>query len=191
MLRQINRLTIAFIVSITKCPQLHHIYNSAKVSPFSTPSDLRTTGSLHHAVAALVLIIRSSQSIPDWYSVPARQKAKKLVLARPSRLAGPGPGEKILYRQVSRAGPGLDDSARQILRTTFNGCSRDKRGDNNIVWVLGFNGVANFIEKGRRSWILFQKNLISFCLYSSERLMASPLFRIHDSNLAVWRTGFK
>ena len=95
------------------------------------------------------------------------------------------PGEKILYRQVSWARPGLDDSAGLTVRTTFKGCSRDKRGDN-IGWVLGLNGVANFIEKGMCSWILFNKNLISFCLYSSERLMASPLFRIHDSN---WRAG--
>jgi hypothetical protein len=52
----------------------------------------------------------------------------------------------------------------------------------------GLNGVENFM-KGRCSWILFHKDLISFCLYSSERLMASPLFRIDDSELAVWKTG--
>ncbi len=34
-----------------------------------------------------------------------------------------------------------------------------------------------------------QESYISFGLYSSERLMASPLFRIHDSELAVRKTG--
>ncbi len=110
MLRQIKRLAMAFIVSITKCPQCHHINNSAKVSPFSTPCDLRTTGSLHHAVAALVLINRSSlsQYQTDILYRPARKRKSAYWPARPAS-QGQVPGEKILYRQVSWAGPGLDD----------------------------------------------------------------------------------
>jgi hypothetical protein len=63
----------------------------------------------------------------------------------------------------------------------------ETRERDNTGWVLGLNGVANFIEKGMCSWILVHKNLISFCLYSSQRLMASPLFRIQMTR--TWRSG--
>ncbi len=67
--------------------------------------------------------------------------------------------------------------------TRFDGSQK------NWLYSLGLNRVANFFQKGNCSRMIFLKNLINnIVLYFPERLVASPLFRNHDSN---WRPRFE